>query len=45
MKVMELTPMPYSQLLPCLVHNGMVAPRALKPMTLPFPTWYDAKAK
>ncbi|MCI57890.1 gag-protease polyprotein [Trifolium medium] len=27
-----------------MVHNGMVTHRALKPMTPPFPAWYDAKA-
>ncbi|MCI38662.1 gag-pol polyprotein, partial [Trifolium medium] len=37
--------MPYSQLLPYLVHNGMVTHRALKPMTAPFLAWYDANAK
>ncbi|CAJ2651463.1 unnamed protein product [Trifolium pratense] len=44
-KVFDLIPMSYGQLLPYLVHNGMVIPRALKPMTPPFPAWYDDKAK
>ncbi|CAJ2662210.1 unnamed protein product [Trifolium pratense] len=43
-KVFDLIPMSYGQLLPYLVHNGMVTPRALKPMTPPFPAWYDDKA-
>ncbi|KAK2450272.1 hypothetical protein QL285_009400 [Trifolium repens] len=38
-------PMPCSQLLSYLVHNGMVTPRALKPMIAPLPVWYDPKAK
>ncbi|KAK2422280.1 hypothetical protein QL285_032826 [Trifolium repens] len=37
--------MPCSQLLSYLVHNGMITPRALKPMIAPFPSWYDPKAK
>ncbi|CAJ2651347.1 unnamed protein product [Trifolium pratense] len=44
-KVFDLIPVPYSQLFPYLVHTGMVTPRALKPMTPPFPAWYDVKAK
>ncbi|MCI10219.1 hypothetical protein A2U01_0031311, partial [Trifolium medium] len=44
-RVLDPIPMPYSQLLSYLVHNGMVTPRAPKPMTPPFPAWYDAKAK
>ncbi|KAK2418987.1 hypothetical protein QL285_041133 [Trifolium repens] len=44
-KVFDPIPIPYSQLLPFLVHNGMVTPRALRPMTVPFPVWYDTKAK
>ncbi|KAK2385733.1 hypothetical protein QL285_059699 [Trifolium repens] len=44
-KVFDLIPVSYSQLLPYLVHNGMVTPRALRPMTAPFPVWYDTKAK
>ncbi|KAK2356739.1 hypothetical protein QL285_094067 [Trifolium repens] len=38
-------PVSYSQLLPYLVHNRMVTPRALKPMTAPFPAWYNSEAK
>ncbi|KAK2410818.1 hypothetical protein QL285_046160 [Trifolium repens] len=44
-KVFDPIPIPYSQLLSFLVHNGMVTPRALRPMTVPFPVWYDIKAK
>ncbi|WJX83213.1 hypothetical protein P8452_65889 [Trifolium repens] len=44
-KVFDSVPIPYSQLFPHLVHNRMVIPRALKPMTAPFPAWYDLKAK
>ncbi|KAK2436037.1 hypothetical protein QL285_021053 [Trifolium repens] len=44
-KVFDLIPITYSQLLPFLAHNGMVIPRALRPMTAPFPVWYDTKAK
>ncbi|MCI00640.1 gag-protease polyprotein, partial [Trifolium medium] len=43
--VFDLTSMTYSQLLPYLVHNGMVTPKALNPMTAPFTAWYDTKAK
>ncbi|MCI35603.1 hypothetical protein A2U01_0056824, partial [Trifolium medium] len=35
-KVFDLIPIPYSQLLPYLVHNGMLTPIALRPMTAPF---------
>ena len=44
-KVFDPIPVPYSQLLPYLVHNRMVTPRALKPMTAPFPAWYNSEAK
>ncbi|KAK2438727.1 hypothetical protein QL285_023470 [Trifolium repens] len=44
-KVIDPIPMPCSQLLSYLVHNGMITPRALKPMFAPFPNWYDPKAK
>ncbi|KAK2440571.1 hypothetical protein QL285_011969 [Trifolium repens] len=44
-KVVEPIPMPCYRLLSYLVHNGMVTPRALKPMIAPFPAWYDPKAK
>ncbi|KAK2416029.1 hypothetical protein QL285_038461 [Trifolium repens] len=44
-KVFDPIPVPYSQLLPYLVHNRMITPRALKPMTAPFPTWYNSEAK
>ncbi|PNX79654.1 coatomer subunit zeta-3, partial [Trifolium pratense] len=44
-KIFDPIPVPYSQLLPYLVHGGMVIPRALKPMTPPFPAWYDANSK
>ncbi|KAK2368922.1 hypothetical protein QL285_082084 [Trifolium repens] len=44
-KVIDSVPIPYSQLFPHLVHNRMVIPRALKPMTAPFPAWYDLNAK
>ncbi|KAK2396324.1 hypothetical protein QL285_057981 [Trifolium repens] len=44
-KVFDPIPIPYSQLLPYLVHSGMVTPRALRPLTAPFPVWYDTKAK
>jgi hypothetical protein len=44
-KVFDPIPVSYSQLLPYLVHNGMVTPEALRPMTAPFPVWYDTKAK
>ncbi|KAK2415936.1 hypothetical protein QL285_038373 [Trifolium repens] len=44
-KVFDPIPIPYSQLLPFLVHNGMLTLRALKPMIAPFPAWYDPKAK
>ncbi|CAJ2662222.1 unnamed protein product [Trifolium pratense] len=44
-RVLEPIPMPYSQLLSYLVHNGMVTPRATKPRTAPFPVWYNPQAK
>ncbi|KAK2435570.1 hypothetical protein QL285_020617 [Trifolium repens] len=44
-KVFDLIPVPYSRLLPYLVHNRMVTPRALKPMTAPFQAWYSSEAK
>ncbi|KAK2399704.1 hypothetical protein QL285_049490 [Trifolium repens] len=44
-KVFDSIPIPYSNLFPHLVHIRMVIPRALKPMTAPFPAWYDLKAK
>ncbi|KAK2456532.1 hypothetical protein QL285_003892 [Trifolium repens] len=44
-KVVEPIPMPCCRLLSYLVHNGMVTPRALKPMIVPFPAWYDPKVK
>ncbi|KAK2382498.1 hypothetical protein QL285_070028 [Trifolium repens] len=44
-KVIDPIPMPCSQLLSYLVHNGMITPRAFKPMFAPFPNWYDPKAK
>ncbi|KAK2382101.1 hypothetical protein QL285_069655 [Trifolium repens] len=44
-KVFDPIPVSYSQLLPYLVHNGMVTPEALRPRTAPFPVWYDTKAK
>ncbi|KAK2436281.1 hypothetical protein QL285_021283 [Trifolium repens] len=44
-KVIESIPMSCSRLLSYLVHNGMITPRALKPMIAPFPNWYDPKAK
>ncbi|KAK2389630.1 hypothetical protein QL285_063208 [Trifolium repens] len=44
-KVFDPIPVSYSQLLPYLVHNRMVTPRALKPMNAPFPTWYNSEAK
>ncbi|XP_045796967.1 uncharacterized protein LOC123891170 [Trifolium pratense] len=44
-RVLKPIPMPYSQLLPYLVHNGMVTPRATKPRTAPFPAWYNPQAK
>ncbi|KAK2424066.1 hypothetical protein QL285_034464 [Trifolium repens] len=43
-KVFDSIPIPYGQLFPHLVHNRMVIPRALKPITAPFPAWYDLKA-
>ncbi|KAK2428833.1 hypothetical protein QL285_027320 [Trifolium repens] len=44
-KVIEPISMPCSRLLSYLVYNGMVTPRALKPMIAPLPAWYDPKAK
>ncbi|KAK2422897.1 hypothetical protein QL285_033390 [Trifolium repens] len=44
-KVFNPIPMPCSQLLSYLVHNGIITPRALKPMIALFPNWYDPKAK
>ncbi|KAK2410366.1 hypothetical protein QL285_045732 [Trifolium repens] len=44
-KVFDSIPIPYGQLFPHLVHNGMVTPEALRPRTAPFPVWYDTKAK
>ncbi|KAK2396956.1 hypothetical protein QL285_058583 [Trifolium repens] len=44
-KVFDPIPVSCSQLLSYLVHNGMITPRALKPMIAPFPNWYDPKAK
>ncbi|KAK2428785.1 hypothetical protein QL285_027277 [Trifolium repens] len=44
-KVFDPIPIPYSQLLPFLVHNGMLTPKALKSMIASFPAWYDPKAK
>ncbi|KAK2363064.1 hypothetical protein QL285_088078 [Trifolium repens] len=43
-KVFDSIPIPYGQLFPHLVHNRMVIPRDLKPITAPFPIWYDLKA-
>ncbi|KAK2421634.1 hypothetical protein QL285_032243 [Trifolium repens] len=43
-KVFDSIPIPYGKLFPHLVHNRMVIPRALKPITAPFPAWYDLKA-
>ncbi|KAK2372789.1 hypothetical protein QL285_073883 [Trifolium repens] len=43
-KVFDSIPIPYGQLFPHLVRNRMVIPRALKPITAPFPIWYDLKA-
>ncbi|KAK2443920.1 hypothetical protein QL285_014983 [Trifolium repens] len=43
-KVFDSIPIPYGQLFPHLVHNRMVIPRALKPITTSFPVWYDLKA-
>ncbi|KAK2361768.1 hypothetical protein QL285_086887 [Trifolium repens] len=36
-KVFDPIPIAYGQLLPYLVHSGMVTPRALRPLTAPFP--------
>ncbi|MCI07431.1 hypothetical protein A2U01_0028498 [Trifolium medium] len=44
-RVIEPIPMPYSQLLPYLVHNGMVTPRATNSRTAPFPAWYNPQGK
>jgi hypothetical protein len=44
-KIFDPIPVSYSQLLPYLVHNRMVTPRALKPMTAPFPARYNSEAK
>ncbi|KAK2421636.1 hypothetical protein QL285_032245 [Trifolium repens] len=44
-KVFDPIPVSCSQLLSYLVHNGMITPRALKPMIAPFPNWFDPKAK
>jgi hypothetical protein len=44
-KVIELIPMPCSQFLSYLVHNGTLTPKALKPTIASFPAWYDPKAK
>ncbi|KAK2422365.1 hypothetical protein QL285_032905 [Trifolium repens] len=44
-KIFDPIPVSYSQLLPYLVYNRMVTPRALKPMTAPFPAWYNSEAK
>jgi hypothetical protein len=44
-KVFDSIPIPYSQLFPHLVSNGMVVPIASLPRNPPFPAWYNAKAK
>ncbi|KAK2389100.1 hypothetical protein QL285_062721 [Trifolium repens] len=44
-KVFDPIPVSYSQLLPYLVHNGMVTPIASLPRNPHFPAWYDPKAK
>ncbi|KAK2423098.1 hypothetical protein QL285_033575 [Trifolium repens] len=44
-KVFDSIPVPYEELLPYLVNNGMVAPIASLPRNPPFPAWYDPKAK
>ncbi|KAK2452450.1 hypothetical protein QL285_000244 [Trifolium repens] len=44
-KVFDPIPVSYSQLLPYLMHNGMVTPIASLPRNPPFPAWYDPKAK
>ncbi|KAK2369043.1 hypothetical protein QL285_082199 [Trifolium repens] len=44
-KVFDPIPVPYGELLPNLVNNGMVAPIASLPRNPPFPAWYDPKAK
>ncbi|CAJ2644360.1 unnamed protein product [Trifolium pratense] len=43
-RVLDPIPMTYSQLLPYLVHSGMVTPKAPKPMTPPFPAWFICKS-
>ncbi|XP_050896639.1 uncharacterized protein LOC127103419 [Lathyrus oleraceus] len=37
--------MTYTQLLPYLIHNGIVVPRALPPMPKPHKPWYDENAR
>jgi hypothetical protein len=39
-KVFDPIPVPYRDFLPYVIHNKMVTPRTLKPMTAPFPAWY-----
>ncbi|KAI5384041.1 hypothetical protein KIW84_071153 [Lathyrus oleraceus] len=38
-------PMTYTQLLPYLIQNGTVVPRALPPMPKPHKPWYDENAR
>ncbi|XP_050902816.1 uncharacterized protein LOC127115280 [Lathyrus oleraceus] len=38
-------PMSYTQLLPYLIQNGTVVPRALPPMPKPHKPWYDENAR
>ena len=38
-------PMPYTELLPHLLQNSMVAPCPMKPLEPPYPRWYDPNAK
>lgn len=38
-------PMSYTELLPHLLHNGLVALCPVKPMEPPYPKWYDPNAQ
>jgi hypothetical protein len=38
-------PIPLGQILPYLIHKGMVEPKPLKPMVPPYPPYFDVNAR
>ena len=41
---LHLIPLTYTELLPKLIANHIVVPVVLKPLTPPYPKWYDPNA-